>query len=80
MTYCAGGDLEQFCKKKGASKWLDIRPIVTQILSALSAAHEKGLLHRDLKPTNIMLMHDESLNIRLIDFRCLIIAMCLQGL
>jgi len=40
--------------------------IADQVLDALGSAHELGILHRDLKPDNLLLLHDGS--IRLLDF------------
>jgi serine/threonine protein kinase len=64
MEYLGGGDLRNRIDKgimeRAAAQYL------RQIASALSAVHEKGVLHRDLKPGNIMLRKDGS--IALIDF------------
>ena len=69
MTYCAGGDLEEFSKSKGPQPWSVVKELAQQILPALGMAHAKGLLHRDLKPSNIMLADDDgTVSLRLIDF------------
>ena len=64
MEYLEGGDLRQRIDddipERQAVQYL------RQIASALSAVHEKGVFHRDLKPGNIMLRNDGS--IALIDF------------
>lgn len=69
MTYCAGGDLEEFSKSRGPQPWEVVKELAMQILPALGAAHTNGLLHRDLKPSNIMLADDDgTVSLRLIDF------------
>ncbi|NJM38331.1 MAG: serine/threonine protein kinase [Akkermansiaceae bacterium] len=69
MSYCSGGDLENYTAKRGAQPWSVVKPFALQVLSALKAAHDKGLLHRDLKPSNIMLADEnEPISLQLIDF------------
>ena len=64
MEYLGGGDLRTKIEK-GISERAAVQ-YLRQIASALSAVHAKGVLHRDLKPPNIMLRKDGS--IALIDF------------
>jgi serine/threonine protein kinase len=64
MEYLAGGDLRLKIDAGIAER--QAVQYVRQIASALSAIHDKGVLHRDLKPGNIMLRKDGS--IALIDF------------
>jgi predicted Ser/Thr protein kinase len=64
MEYLAGGDLRAKIDKGVAER--QAVQYLRQIASALSAVHAKGVLHRDLKPGNIMLRKDGS--IALIDF------------
>ena len=64
MEYLGGGDLRTKIDK-GISERAAVQ-YLKQIASALSAVHAKGVLHRDLKPRNIMLRKDGS--IALIDF------------
>jgi serine/threonine protein kinase len=69
MSFCSGGDLEQFSATNGPQPWSVVKELALQILGALETAHHKGLLHRDLKPSNIMLaQNDGSVDLRLIDF------------
>jgi len=64
MEYLDGGDLRR--KIDSGIPKEDVVGYLRQIASALSAVHGQGVLHRDLKPGNIMLRKDES--IALIDF------------
>lgn len=64
MEYLGGGDLRQRIER-GIPERQAVQ-YLRQIASALSAVHGKGVLHRDLKPGNIMLRKDGS--IALIDF------------
>ena len=64
MEYLPGGDLKQKIKKGILEK--DAVEYTRQIASALDNLHAVGILHRDLKPGNIMLREDSS--IALIDF------------
>jgi len=64
MEYLNGGDLRQRITR--GVRAADAVRYVKQIASALAKIHEVGVLHRDLKPGNIMLRADDS--IALIDF------------
>ena len=64
MEYLGGGDLRQRIDREIPER--QALQYLRQIASALSAVHAKGVLHRDLKPGNIMLRKDGS--IALIDF------------
>jgi serine/threonine protein kinase len=64
MEYCSKGSLKRRIKK-GLEPELACS-LMRQIASALAELHEAGIMHRDLKPTNIMFREDDSLV--LIDF------------
>ena len=64
MEYLSGGDIRR--RIEAGIGEHDAVVYLRQIASALSAVHQKGVLHRDLKPGNIMLRGDDS--IALIDF------------
>lgn len=66
MEYLEGITLKQYIDKVGALKWREATHYIKQILSAVQHAHERGVVHRDLKPQNIMLARDG--NIKVMDF------------
>lgn len=66
FRHLAGGDLEQRLQADGTLTMEDCRRLVDQVGGALSAAHGVGVLHRDVRPANILM--DESANFYLADF------------
>ena len=63
MEYIDGVTLKEFMDNRGKLTWEDTLIFANIILSALSHAHENGVVHRDLKPQNIMLTRDGRLKI-----------------
>jgi len=59
MEYLDGKDLGEVVRAEGALAWSRTRDIVMQICRALRAAHDKGIVHRDMKPENIFLIQRE---------------------
>lgn len=55
MQYIDGGTLANKIAKEGKLDWRAALPIIKQSLSALSHAHKAGVIHRDIKPQNILL-------------------------
>ncbi|MGN0624390.1 MAG: Stk1 family PASTA domain-containing Ser/Thr kinase [Oscillospiraceae bacterium] len=66
MEYIDGITLKEFIEQQGVLRWKDALHFVTQILRALQHAHDKGIVHRDIKPQNIMLFADGT--IKVMDF------------
>lgn len=67
MEYIDGITLKEYLKQRGgALTWKEVVHFATQVLSALEHAHSKGIVHRDVKPQNIMLQADGS--IKMMDF------------
>jgi len=59
MEFLDGKDLGEIVRGQGAMDWGQVRDIVLQICRALRAAHDKGIVHRDMKPENIFLVQRE---------------------
>nr|XP_018911767.1 PREDICTED: serine/threonine-protein kinase ULK2-like [Bemisia tabaci] len=57
MEFCNGGDLADYLTEKGTLSEDTIRLFLTQLAGAMKALHAKGVVHRDLKPQNILLSH-----------------------
>ncbi|XP_070690056.1 serine/threonine-protein kinase ULK1a [Pempheris klunzingeri] len=55
MEYCNGGDLAEYLHSKGTLSEDTIRIFLQQIAQAMKVLQSKGILHRDLKPQNILL-------------------------
>jgi hypothetical protein len=55
MDLLEGETLEQRLSRVGSLPWHEARRLVLELGSALAAAHEHGLLHRDVKPANVLL-------------------------
>eukprot|EP00741_Cyanophora_paradoxa_P016360 tig00020912_g15796.t1 len=69
MEYCAGGDLFAFMQRRAPVPEGVVRNFVTQLASAISFLHENKLVHRDLKPQNILLTHSsDSACLKICDF------------
>src|SRR3954451_14635029 len=59
MEYLDGQDLGQLLRESGPQPWPRARAILMQIAKALRAAHEHGIIHRDMKPENVFLIQRE---------------------
>mgnify|MGYP000839192094 CR=1 FL=1 len=66
MELVDGITLKQYMERRGKMDWREALHFITQIMRALSHAHSRGIIHRDIKPQNIMLLDNGQL--RMMDF------------
>lgn len=63
MEYIDGITLKEYIEMQGVLDWKETLHLTTQILKALQHAHENGIVHRDIKPQNIMLLQDGTIKV-----------------
>lgn len=63
MEYIDGITLKEIIEREGSLRWKDAVHFTIQILKALQHAHDKGIVHRDVKPQNIMVLSDGTIKV-----------------
>ncbi len=63
MELIDGITLKQYMEQKGVLNWREALHFSTQIAKALEHAHSRGIIHRDIKPHNIMVLKDGSVKV-----------------
>ncbi|KAB2952066.1 MAG: serine/threonine protein kinase, partial [Thermoanaerobaculia bacterium] len=66
MEYVEGFGLDRYLEDRGTLDWREAAPLARALAQGLAAAHARGLVHRDVKPGNVLLGRDGS--IKLADF------------
>lgn len=63
MELVEGITLKQYMDKRGAISWKEVLHFSKQITKALAHAHSRGIIHRDIKPQNLMLLKDGTIKV-----------------
>ena len=63
MEYIDGITLKEFIERQGSLSWKDAVHLTIQILKGLQHAHDKGIVHRDVKPQNIIVLPDGTIKV-----------------
>ena len=66
-----GITLKQYMEKRGQLNWREALHFITQIMRGLSHAHSRGIIHRDIKPQNVMVLRDGSVRVTDFGIACL---------
>ncbi len=71
MELIDGITLKQYMERRGQLNWREALHFITQIMRGLSHAHSRGIIHRDIKPHNIMVLRDGSVKVADFGIACL---------
>ncbi len=63
MEYVDGITLKEYIEQQGVINWKEAVHFIGQILAALQHAHDKGIVHQDIKPQNILLLQDGTIKV-----------------
>jgi serine/threonine-protein kinase len=66
MEFLHGRELRQLMRERGRFTFDDATFVLLQLLDALGHSHQHGVVHRDIKPTNLMVL--EGLHVKVMDF------------
>ncbi len=71
MELIDGITLKQYMERRGKLNWPETLHFITQIMRGLSHAHSRGIVHRDIKPQNVMVLRDGSVKVADFGIACL---------
>lgn len=71
MELIDGITLKQYMEKRGRLNWRESLHFITQIMRGISHAHSRGIIHRDIKPQNVMVLRDGSVKVADFGIACL---------
>jgi len=71
MELIDGITLKQYMERRGQLNWREALHFITQVMKGLSHAHSRGIIHRDIKPQNIMVLRDGSVKVADFGIACL---------
>ena len=71
MELIDGITLKQYMERRGRMDWRESLHFITQIMRGLSHAHSRGIIHRDIKPQNIMVLRAGSVKVADFGIACL---------
>ena len=71
MELIDGITLKQYMERRGRMDWRESLHFITQIMRGLSHAHSRGIIHRDIKPQNIMVLRDGGVKVADFGIACL---------
>ena len=72
MELIDGITLKQYMERRGQLNWREALHFITQIMKGLGHAHGRGIIHRDIKPHNIMVLRDGSVKVADFGIACLV--------
>ena len=71
MELIDGITLKQYMERRGKLNWPETLHFITQIMKGLSHAHSRSIVHRDIKPQNIMVLRDGTVKVTDFGIACL---------
>lgn len=71
MELIDGITLKQYMERRGRLNWPEALHFITQIMKGLSHAHSRSIVHRDIKPQNIMILRDGTVKVTDFGIACL---------